>query len=117
MMAKFLTTNFGHLNDEGFTPGNKLNRTSFSAGGRAELSNNFTISGTMNYSRTDFSTPPVARWRFRCRGRFIYFADIFIPKKRGLDGLIKSITGSNVSYRSASDFEPLLDLNNSSILN
>jgi hypothetical protein len=30
--------NFGHLNDEGFTPGNKLNRTSFSAGGRAELS-------------------------------------------------------------------------------
>jgi hypothetical protein len=51
--------NFGHLNDEGFTPGNKLNRTSFSAGGRAELSNNFTISGTMNYSRTDFSTPPV----------------------------------------------------------
>jgi hypothetical protein len=46
MMAKFYNFNFGHLNDEGFTPGNKLNRTSFSAGGRAELSNNFTISGT-----------------------------------------------------------------------
>jgi hypothetical protein len=27
MMAKFYNFNFGHLNDEGFTPGNKLNRT------------------------------------------------------------------------------------------
>jgi hypothetical protein len=91
MMAKFHNFNFGHLNDEGFTPGNKLNRTSFSAGGRAELSNNFTISGTMNYSRTDFSTSSSEKWRFRCRGAGLSILLIsFIPKKRGLTRMVLS---------------------------
>jgi len=111
--------NFGHLDDEGFTPGNKLNRTSFSAGGRAELSNNFTISGTMNYSRTDFTTPPVARSGgsgVEGAGLSI-FADIFYtPRNVDLQGwpYQNPITGSNVSYRSASDIlNPYWTLNNS----
>jgi TonB-linked SusC/RagA family outer membrane protein len=111
--------NFGHLDDEGFTPGNKLNRTSFSAGGRAELSNNFTISGTMNYSRTDFTTPPVARSGgsgVEGNGLSI-FADIFYtPRNVDLQGwpYQNPITGSNVSYRSASDIlNPYWTLNNS----
>jgi hypothetical protein len=102
-----------------FTPGNKLNRTSFSAGGRAELSNNFTISGTMNYSRTDFSTPPVARSGgsgVEGAGLSI-FADIFYtPRNVDLQGwpYQNPITGSNVSYRSASDIlNPYWILNNS----
>ncbi len=43
--------NLGYLKDEGFTPGNSLNRANLSIGGRSRLSNKFTISGTMNYAR------------------------------------------------------------------
>ena len=32
-----------NLQDEGFTPGNKLTRDAISFGGRAELSNKFTV--------------------------------------------------------------------------
>ncbi|MBZ9651507.1 SusC/RagA family TonB-linked outer membrane protein [Psychroflexus montanilacus] len=52
--------NFGHLDDDGFTPGNNTTRTNFSVGGRALLSNKFTVNSTINVSRTDFKTPPVA---------------------------------------------------------
>ncbi|MBC6425182.1 MAG: SusC/RagA family TonB-linked outer membrane protein, partial [Ekhidna sp.] len=52
--------NFGYLSDEGFTPGNELERISFSVGGRTKLSNGLTINGTMNLSRTDFMAPPVS---------------------------------------------------------
>ena len=48
--------NYGNLSDEGFTPGNKVIRNTFSMGGRAVLSNNFTLSGTVNYSKTSFKT-------------------------------------------------------------
>jgi hypothetical protein len=76
----------------------------------------------MNYSRTDFSTPPVARSGGSGVEEQVYlFADIFLyPKKRGLTRMVlsKPITGSNVSYRSASDIlNPYWILNNSSILN
>jgi len=52
--------NYGSLNDEGFTPGNRLLRNTISMGGRALLSNKFTLSGTLNFTRTDFKSPPVA---------------------------------------------------------
>ncbi|MCB0376481.1 MAG: TonB-dependent receptor plug domain-containing protein, partial [Sinomicrobium sp.] len=52
--------NFGHLEDKGFTPGNKLRRNTFGFGGKAELSNSFSINGTLGYTRTDFFSPPVA---------------------------------------------------------
>ena len=52
--------NVGHLDDEGFTPGNSLRRTTISLGGRAILSNKFTFNGTLNYSNALFKSPPVA---------------------------------------------------------
>ena len=52
--------NVGHLDDEGFTPGNSLRRTTISLGGRAILSNKFTFNGTLNYSNSLFKSPPVA---------------------------------------------------------
>ena len=52
--------NYGSLNDEGFTPGNRLLRNTISMGGRAQLSNKFTLGGTLNFTRTDFKSPPVA---------------------------------------------------------
>jgi len=52
--------NFGHTDESGFTPGNNLVRNALSIGGNAKLSNNFRVAGTLNWSRTNFKTPPVA---------------------------------------------------------
>ena len=113
--------NFGNLSDEGFTPGNLLHRSSFSAGGRSKLSNKFTVSGTMNFSRTDFTTPPVARSNgsgVAGTGLSI-FADIFYtPRNVDLQNWPSQhpITGANLSYRSGNDIvNPYWTLNNSSV--
>lgn len=96
--------NYGHLDDEGFTPGNKLNRNTFSIGGRAELSNRFTFNGAINFSRTDFDTPPVAR----STGSGVsgtglsVFADVFYtPRNVPLMDMPyqNPITGASVYYR------------------
>ena len=52
--------NYGHNDDEGFTPGNNVIRNTLSMGGRAKLSNKFTVNGTLNFSKTKFKSPPVA---------------------------------------------------------
>ncbi len=51
---------FSHLDDQGFTPGNSVTRSNFSIGGSAKLSNKITFSGSLNYARTNYKTPPVA---------------------------------------------------------
>lgn len=96
--------NFGNLNDEGFTPGNKLNRTNFSIGGRAELTNRFTFSGTLNFVRTDFWTPPVAlsTGSGTVGTGLSVFSDIFYtPRNVPVDELPyqNPITGASVYYR------------------
>ena len=113
--------NFGHLDDEGFTPGNKLNRVTFSAGGKAELTNKFTISGTMNYSKTNFVTPPVARSSGSgVEGTgYSVFADVFYtPRNVDLQNwpYQHPITGANLSYRSGNDIpNPYWVVNNAYI--
>ncbi|MDO9261247.1 MAG: SusC/RagA family TonB-linked outer membrane protein, partial [Flavobacteriaceae bacterium] len=111
--------NFGHLDDEGFTPGNKLGRATISAGGKAELTNKFTISGTMNYSKTDFITPPVAYSSgsgVSGTGLSI-FADIFYtPRNVDLQNwpYQHPINGSNIHYRQGNDIpNPYWVINNS----
>ncbi len=47
----------GNLEDEGFLPGNKLRRHTISLGGNAKLTNKLTVSSTLNYSGTDFTSP------------------------------------------------------------
>lgn len=96
--------NYGHLNDIGFTPGNNLTRNNLGIGGRAILSNKFTVSGTFNYSRTDFLTPPVAA----SQGSGVVgdgssiFGDVFYtPRSIDLMGMPfqNPITGGSVYYR------------------
>ena len=52
--------NYTYMDDEGFTPGNRLIKNTFGLGGSAKLSNKFTINGTFNYAITDFKAPPTA---------------------------------------------------------
>jgi len=99
--------NLGHLNDVGFTPGNKLQRTTFSIGGRSKLSNKFTIAGSMNYSRTDYRTPPVSASRGNggISSNSVYGAVLFTPISVDLNGLPfeNPITGGSVYYRNGND--------------
>ncbi|NNM17737.1 MAG: SusC/RagA family TonB-linked outer membrane protein, partial [Croceitalea sp.] len=98
--------NVGYLNDIGFTPGNSLNRTNVSIGGRSILSNKFTVSGTMNYARTDYRTPPIASSRGNgTDGLSVYGNVLFTPRSVDLMGLPfeNPVDGSSVYYRNGND--------------
>ncbi len=101
---------FGHLEDNGFTPGNKLTRNNLGIGGRAQLSNKFTVTGTMNYSRTDFTSPPVAASQGNGSfgtGSSVYGHLFFTPRSVDLIGLPfeNPITGGSVYYRNGNDIQ------------
>jgi TonB-linked SusC/RagA family outer membrane protein len=96
--------NFGHLDDDGFTPGNNTTRTNFSVGGRALLSNKFTINSTISVNRTDFKTPPVAlsSGSGTTGDGLSVFADVFYtPRNVPLMDLPfqNPVTGASVYYR------------------
>lgn len=98
--------NVGYLQDEGFTPGNSLNRLNVSIGGRSVLSNKFTITGTMNFARTDYKTPPIASSRGNgTDGLSVYGNVFFTPRSVDLIGLPfeNPIDGSSVYYRNGND--------------
>ncbi|WP_350287161.1 SusC/RagA family TonB-linked outer membrane protein [uncultured Croceitalea sp.] len=98
--------NVGYLNDIGFTPGNSLNRMNVSMGGRSKLANNFTVTGTMNYARTDYKTPPIASSRGNgTDGLSVYGNVLFTPRSVDLMGLPfqNPIDGSSVYYRNGND--------------
>ncbi len=110
--------NFGHLDDEGFTPGNNLQRYTLGLGGRAILSNKFTVSGTMNFSNTDFKSPPIAA----STGNSVFgtgsslFANLFYtPRSVDIQGLPfeNPITRGSVYYRQNNSIQhPLWTVNN-----
>ncbi len=94
--------NFGYLDDKGFVPGNSLGRTNLSVGGRSKLTNKFTVSATMNYSRSDYKSPPVAASRGNgTQGLSVFGAVFFTPRSVDLNGLPfeSPIDGSAVYYR------------------
>src|SRR5690606_17527152 len=98
--------NYGHLDESGFTPGNKLNRNTLSIGGRAKLANKFTVSGSLNYSRTDFATPPVAAGDGNANFGLSVFGQVFFtPRSVDLMGLPFEIpeTGGSIYYRNGND--------------
>ncbi|MFT5890481.1 MAG: TonB-linked SusC/RagA family outer membrane protein [Dokdonia sp.] len=98
--------NYGHLDDQGFIPGNTLRRNNLSVGGRAQLSNKFTISGSLNYARTNFSLPPVAASLGNGTTGFSVFANVFFtPRNVDLVNLPFEIpeTGGSIYYRNGND--------------
>ncbi|WP_411030128.1 SusC/RagA family TonB-linked outer membrane protein [Spongiimicrobium sp. 3-5] len=110
--------NYGYLKDKGFTPGNSLNRNNISVGGRAELSNKFTVSGTLNFARTKFISPPVAlsQGNGATGSGSSVFGDLFFtPRSVDLVGLPfqSPIDGRSVYYRNGNDIQhPLWTVNN-----
>ena len=100
------TVNYGNLDEEGFTPGNGLRRNNLSVGGRAVLSNKFTVQGSMNYSNTSFVSPPVAASRGNGTLVWSTFGNVFFtPRNVDLMGLPFTIpeNGGSIYYRNGND--------------
>ncbi|KAK6033627.1 TonB-dependent receptor plug domain protein [Ostertagia ostertagi] len=51
--------NYSYMDDQGFTPNNRVFKNNFGIGGTSKLSNNFTLSAVLNFAITDFQTPIV----------------------------------------------------------
>ncbi|NER15159.1 SusC/RagA family TonB-linked outer membrane protein [Leptobacterium flavescens] len=102
--------NYGYLDNEGFTPGNTLRRNTIGIGGKAELSNKFTINGTLNYARTDFVSPPIAasvgNGAFGA-GSSVFGHVFFTPRSIDLTGLPfqNPLDGSTAYYRAGNDIQ------------
>ncbi len=99
-------TNFGHLDETGFTPGNGLRRTNISVGGVAKLNNKFTVNGTFNYALTNFKSPPVSASLGNGTTGFSVFGNVFFtPRNVDLNGLPFEIpeTGGSIYYRNGND--------------
>jgi len=109
---------YGYLDDQGFTPNNVLRRNNFSVGGRAMLSNNFTVNATLNYARTDFVSPPVAlsQGNGATGAGSSVFGDLwFTPRSIDVQGLPyeNPVTGGSVYYRQNNSIQhPLWTVNN-----
>ena len=98
--------NYGHLDETGFTPGNNIRRNTLAVGGRAQLTNNFTVSATLNFSRNQVASPPVAASRGNGTLGFSTFANVFFtPRSVDLMGLPYTIpeTGGSIYYRNGND--------------
>ncbi len=98
--------NFGHLDEEGFTPGNGVTRTTLSVGGRAKLSNKFTVSGSMNFTQNSVVSPPVAASRGNGTLGWSTFGNVFFtPRNVDLMGLPFELpeNGGSIYYRNGND--------------
>jgi TonB-linked SusC/RagA family outer membrane protein len=108
--------NYGNLDDKGFTPGNTLRRNALSFGGRAVLSNKITVNGTLNYTSTDFKTPPIAAaYSSGSSDSSLYGNVFYTPRSVGIAQLPYShpITGASIYYRSSNGIQhPLWTVNN-----
>ena len=99
-----------NLRDVGFTPGNKLQRTNISVGGQAELNNKFTVNGTLNFSKSDVKSPPIAASTGNGafgEGASVFGHLFFTPRSIDLMGLPfqSPIDGRSVYYRGGNDIQ------------
>ncbi|NNF74192.1 MAG: SusC/RagA family TonB-linked outer membrane protein [Flavobacteriaceae bacterium] len=98
--------NYGHLDETGFTPGNKIVRNTLSVGGRAKLTNNFTIQASLNFSRNNVVSPPVAASRGNGTLGWSTFGNVFFtPRNVDLMGLPFELpeNGGSIYYRNGND--------------
>ncbi|MDX1627326.1 MAG: SusC/RagA family TonB-linked outer membrane protein [Fulvivirga sp.] len=101
---------YGYMDDQGFTEGNNLQRHNLSVGGSLETDNGFEFTSTMNFARTDFTSPPVAasfgNGAFGS-GASVFGHVFFTPRSVDLMGLPfeNPIDGSSVYYRNGNDIQ------------
>lgn len=100
--------NYSYMDDEGFTPGNRVFKNSFGAGGSAKLNNNISIGATFNYSTTDFKSPPTSTSFGSNPSTSSVFGNlIYTPRAVDLIGLPweNPLDKSSVYYRNGNDIQ------------
>jgi TonB-linked SusC/RagA family outer membrane protein len=109
--------NYTYMDDEGFTPGNRLIKNTFGLGGTAKLSNRFTFQGTFNYAITDFKSPPTATGFGSNPSASSVFGNLlYTPRAVNLQELEyeNPLDKSSVYYRPSNDIQhPYWTVNNS----
>ncbi len=105
------SANVNYLFDQGFLPENDLSKFNIGIGGRTEVAKGLTISGTMNFVKTDMKTPPISYGDGSGIGGgsgISVFADVlYTPRSVDLMGLPyeNPIDHRSVYYRSANDIQ------------
>jgi TonB-linked SusC/RagA family outer membrane protein len=101
--------NYSYMDDQGFTPNNRVFKNNLGVGGTAKLSNHFTATGVLNFAITDMQTPTVgANGGGGSADKASVFGNlIFTPTSINLMGLPyqSPVDGSSVYYRPTNDIE------------
>jgi TonB-linked SusC/RagA family outer membrane protein len=112
-----LNANYTYMDDEGFTPGNRLTKNTFGLGGNVKLTNNFTFAGTFNYSNTNYKAPPTGTsFGSGSTASSVYGDLIYTPRAVDFFDLPyeNPLDHSSVYYRNGNDIQhPLWTVNNS----
>jgi len=84
----------GHLDDEGFLPGNSVERNTISIGGNANLTNKFSFTSSLNYTNTRFTAPFTGP---------IFTGLLNTPKSVDLAGFPSQdpVTGQEINFQNA----------------
>ena len=106
----FFSLTYNRLEDEGFTPGNRLRKNNFGVGGKATLENGLTIGGTLNYANTDYLTPPIAAslgsGSVSSFTSSVFGDVMYTPRSIDLMGLpFQTSDGRSIYYRSGNDIQ------------
>ena len=101
---------FSYTNEDGFTPGNFLKKLNGSVGINSNLSKNFSIQSTMNFSITEMETPPISAGGGSgpAGNGFSVFSDLFYtPRSVDVLGLPFETPADkqSVYYRSGNDIQ------------
>ena len=103
------SASYGRTEDAGIIAGNRVLRNNFGLGGSARLSNKITVSGVFNFTRTDFSSPPVAASvgsGAAFAGGSIFGDVLYTPRSVDLIGIpFQAADGRSVYYRSGNDIQ------------
>ena len=112
-----LNANYTYMDDEGFTPGNRLIKNTFGLGGTVKLANRFTFGGTFNFAITDFKSPPTGTSFGSGATASSVFGDlIYTPIAVDINDLEyeNPLTKGSIYYRPSNDIQhPLWTVNNS----
>ncbi|UJH66553.1 SusC/RagA family TonB-linked outer membrane protein [Allomuricauda sp. SCSIO 65647] len=108
----FMNASFSHTNDQGFIPGNSLRRNNISLGGSYKFDNKITVTGKLNYARTDIQSPftdastgsDVTISTAGTGGIASVWNILYLPRSVNIDDPFQHpITGESLWYRGGND--------------
>ncbi len=98
------SVNISHLNEAGYIQNNNLTRTNFNIGGNAKITRKLMVTGTFNYVKTNFETPPsgAGQGSNSIGGPSVFASLFYVPRNIDLMGLPYQdpITKGSIYYRS-----------------